>query len=355
MDKTSVRLIDNLAEVTSHQNTKVLEKSLLKTLTELLPTEDIVLYEVLEQEKGVTLNVISHAIAKQTTSKSNSEPDNIELFKPSSLLEAVQNQQVFIQSSENAQWNVFYPISSSNNNVFAVLSIVTGAFPSEIDKKLVSALLRVYSNYLGLLEKTQKDTLTGLFNRETLNYEISKILSRQNKSFNFHNNNASTDEKRRDLNQNKYWLGIIDIDHFKAINDTFGHLYGDEVLILVSRQMRKNLLRDDDLVFRYGGEEFVILLSTDTDIAAKSIFDRVRCQVSSHTFPQIEQVTISIGFVEIATQSSVADVIGQADKALYMAKENGRNRVEKYLPALKNPADSNQAHDDSTFGDFELF
>jgi two-component system cell cycle response regulator len=70
------------------------------------------------------------------------------------------------------------------------------------------------------------------------------------------------------------WLGVIDIDHFKLINDTYGHLYGDEVLILVARLMMRSCVRVDDLVYRYGGEEFVVMLKAANEHNAMMAFDR---------------------------------------------------------------------------------
>lgn len=86
----------------------------------------------------------------------------------------------------------------------------------------------------------------------------------------------------------------MDIDHFKPINDRYGHLYGGEVIILVARLMTSGCLRDEDRVYRYGGEEFVVLLrASDQDNAMKA-FERIRQMVAAHPFPQLDQVTVSV-------------------------------------------------------------
>ena len=122
----------------------------------------------------------------------------------------------------------------------------------------------------------------------------------------------------------------MDVDHFKDINDRFGHLYGDEILILVSRLIESNFFRDGDKVFRYGGEEFVVVLNAIDDESAGLAFERFRLAVEQHRFTQIEDLTVSIGFVRVEDQQTPADIIGEADKALYYAKDHGRNRVCSY-------------------------
>ncbi len=121
---------------------------------------------------------------------------------------------------------------------------------------------------------------------------------------------------------------MVDIDHFKLVNDRFGHLYGDEVLILVANILR-NSFRSHDRIFRFGGEEFVVLLRSTTLETAHRVFNRFRTAVESYPFPQVGQITVSLGFVSTDTGAPV-EILGKADQALYYAKENGRNRVCYY-------------------------
>ena len=194
----------------------------------------------------------------------------------------------------------------------------------------MSGILRVYSNYLTLIDKTQRDKLTGLFNRETLDTEITKVLM-QGATDSLH---IEIENDKRHSDDLSTWLGVVDIDHFKLINDTYGHLYGDEVLILVARLMMRSCVREDDLVYRYGGEEFVVMLKATNENSAMAAFDRLRQNVDKHEFPQVGNVAISIGFVEVTGQQSATDVIGMADDALYYAKDNGRNQTVSYKELL---------------------
>jgi diguanylate cyclase (GGDEF)-like protein len=122
------------------------------------------------------------------------------------------------------------------------------------------------------------------------------------------------------------WLALVDIDRFKAINDGYGHLFGDEVLLLVSRLMQRTF-RGADYLFRFGGEEFVIMLEHASQEGARIALERLRQAVELYEFPQVGRVTISIGNTQITEQDVPTTCIQRADAALYYAKEHGRNCV----------------------------
>lgn len=348
----SIRIVDNLAEITSHQDRHVLEKSLLKTLNELFPAQDLRLFRVREQADNHELSLLAFCVNSVIVS-SDDKPKLLsgQSDISAAISRAIENGDVELASTDNGGWNVVYPAYDSHGDIFAVLLISTDVVPSASDQRLVYGILRVYSNYLALIEKTQKDKLTGLYNRETLDNEITKILVRQGDHF--EDEFSSPNDARRQRYAIKYWLGVIDIDHFKVVNDSYGHLYGDEVIILVARLMTSGVIRDDDLVYRYGGEEFVVLLKAPSEEDAMHTFDRIRQMIAEYSFPQLKQVTISIGFVEVANQQSPSDVIGEADEALYIAKQNGRNQVQSHRQLIaegKIQHVSKLAH-----GDVELF
>lgn len=192
---------------------------------------------------------------------------------------------------------------------------------------LLKGYARLYRNFIGLIIESQTDGLTGLLNRKAMESRLPVILDEARR-------NASKiklvgDEKRTKDENNKAYLAVIDIDHFKNINDTMGHLFGDEVIILVARLMQE-VFRSHDLIFRFGGEEFVVVLLTKDRDGAIGALDRFRTRMSEHRFPQLDAITVSIGFVEISDTTTTADLLGRADQALYYAKEHGRNQVCEY-------------------------
>lgn len=136
-----------------------------------------------------------------------------------------------------------------------------------------------------------------------------------------------TDESKRSGSD----LSIIlfDLDYFKAVNDTHGHLVGDEVLVALSKLVKKEL-RETDILARWGGEEFVILLP-GTDInGAKIVADSLKSAISSYEFPKGIALTCSFGLVQMCANDTPRGLIDKADQALYRAKSNGRDRVEIY-------------------------
>ncbi len=164
----------------------------------------------------------------------------------------------------------------------------------------------------GELERSAcTDSLTGLFNRKTAEIRFREEISRHGRS----------GEPLSCL--------MLDVDHFKSVNDNHGHQIGDMALVEVARIVSE-LSRQADAVFRYGGEEFLILLTNTSLQSALIIADRMRIKVEEDTAKLSDgalSLTISCGVAEYCGNESVEKLIGRADAALYRAKANGRNRV----------------------------
>jgi len=130
-------------------------------------------------------------------------------------------------------------------------------------------------------------------------------------------------------------LGIMDLDHFKKVNDTYGHQAGDKVLETVATYVKQHLRRYDQ-VFRYGGEEFLILLPNTTTANAKRVLDRIRRNIKRQGIKVGKRksihVSASFGVSELAPEGPPEDSIELADQALYEAKRAGRNRVRIWQP-----------------------
>jgi diguanylate cyclase (GGDEF)-like protein len=133
-------------------------------------------------------------------------------------------------------------------------------------------------------------------------------------------------------------VAILDIDNFKTINDTYGHLVGDRVLRHVALQI-KNSLRTCDIVARYGGEEFLIILPDTDEINAIMALDRVKMNIAKKPIRvgrEYLNITVSIGVTEISNNEHTLSSIDKADKALYKAKKNGKNKIEVFLNYAHN-------------------
>ncbi|OYZ00199.1 MAG: hypothetical protein B7Y32_05810 [Methylophilales bacterium 16-45-7] len=124
-------------------------------------------------------------------------------------------------------------------------------------------------------------------------------------------------------------MAIFDIDHFKRVNDEFGHLIGDEVLLLFSQMMTKSF-RDSDPLFRFGGEEFVGVFGCAQDADIDMVLKRFTDKLQVFNFPQVGRVTASVGYTRLTADSAPSQLVDRADLALYYAKNHGRNRTCSY-------------------------
>ena len=159
--------------------------------------------------------------------------------------------------------------------------------------------------YAQQMEKAANiDGLLGIGNRRMLQNELSLKSSKRE----------------------PFSLLLIDVDYFKAINDTHGHLVGDDILRELTACIKDNL-RPDDIIGRWGGEEFLVLAKGIELETTQILAERIRQAVESQGFSVVGKVTISIGVAPFKTDSASSHTFSQADKALYQAKHSGRNRV----------------------------
>ena len=208
--------------------------------------------------------------------------------------------------------------------------------------QLISGVVSVYRNFQNLLDYSERDSLTGLLNRKTFDDQLAKVMQGTVQDPPVP---PGLEERRHEQPETKQWLAVVDVDHFKHVNDRFGHLYGDEVLILIANLLLSSF-RSQDRVFRFGGEEFVVLLRSTTLENARKIIDRFRSNVEAHVFPQVGKVTVSVGFVAINAYEAPVAILGRADQALYYAKTSGRNRACYYDELVEDgmlqPVSSNE-------------
>ncbi len=189
----------------------------------------------------------------------------------------------------------------------------------------INSLLCIYQHLQGLLDYGEKDSLTELLNRKTFDGAFLNATVEQHRE-----HDAEKPESRDGDGRASYWLAVIDIDHFKRVNDNFGHLIGDEVLLLLAQQMRQNFRLDDQL-YRFGGEEFVVLMRCMDHADAGRALERFRANVEAYVFPQVSAITVSIGFASVRPLDTPGSAFDRADKALYHAKAHGRNQVCSYV------------------------
>ncbi|MHA0856552.1 GGDEF domain-containing protein [Paenibacillus sp. CMAA1364] len=191
--------------------------------------------------------------------------------------------------------------------------IVPTALPINIilSTLLVSIVKDLHDEYLhkaDLLNKVRKDPLTQLYNRRAFNYYYDQYIN--------------------ETTYVQLAIAFLDIDHFKKINDNYGHIFGDRVLQRVSKLITDHA-RHDDIIARYGGEEFVIIFPNCNSNDAVATVERIRKVIENEVFQQNEQtvnITLSAG-IAYTPNTNPRLLLKAADEALYKAKNNGRNLV----------------------------
>jgi len=214
--------------------------------------------------------------------------------------------------SDNQTCLAILPVSSELGPSRALL--LQGSF-NEVSVELLGHLLTLYRNQVLLHDRKERDLLTRLPNRQSFEARLTEVCE-------FYQGLGGDYQ----LDDKASWIAILDIDHFKAVNDTFGHLYGDEVLLHFS-QLLEYKFRHIDFTFRFGGEEFVVIVNRVSRNDAEHILNRFRQEVENYAFPLVGKITVSIGATCIQRGRLPSTLLDSADKALYFAKEHGRNQV----------------------------
>ena len=228
-----------------------------------------------------------------------------------------------VARSGSGPFTTVFPIDPQQS-VCSLLEIESDQpLPAEAQGQ-IDSVLWIYQNLQGLLDYGEKDALTELLNRKTFDGAFLNATIEQT-----HQANIIHPERRSSQAGASYWLAVIDIDHFKRVNDNFGHLIGDEVLLLMARQMRLNF-RFHDQLYRFGGEEFVVLMRCTDHADAATALERFRAKVEAHVFPQVNTITVSVGFAALRPDDTPGGAFDRADKAVYHAKAHGRNQVCSY-------------------------
>ncbi|MFA6015107.1 MAG: GGDEF domain-containing protein [Gallionellaceae bacterium] len=328
---TPTGVLQSVATITGQRDRDLLAHSLVNTLFQLIPSMRITMYRILPNEDGDEAILV----AEQLNPNENSAARIENTFAISSREEftlVVNNEKELVEKLAEHSYLSIYPIIGKHG-IMGLLEMISEAH-SDVNRHLILAFLKVYSNYITLLDESETDTLTGLLNRRTFDNNIEMIIAEHAETDDPQDNSDPQHPARRvKAAELPHWLAIIDIDHFKRINDAYGHLYGDEVLLLLSRNM-KRIFRQRDKLFRFGGEEFIVVLDRTNEDNAKAVLGRFRAAIEQFHFPQVGKVTVSIGFVRLDKADVSSAIIGRADQALYYAKQNGRNRVCFYEDLL---------------------
>jgi diguanylate cyclase (GGDEF)-like protein len=340
-------IIDHLASLTGLRDRDTLDVSLAQAMRDLIAPDRVSISRLVgEQGNERWLN---RACLVGDSPAATSDPAWVDLNdlpraadRPD-WLECLHAAQVILLQRASGGVTTLFPVVSDTGAV-GVIEIDTNKALGPKTKRLVFGVLRIYRNVQSLLDYSERDTLTGLLNRKIFDDSFYKVAALPLQG------TQLSESERRHTSRARYWLGVIDIDHFKTVNDRFGHLIGDEVLLLLSRIMR-GAFRFSDQLYRFGGEEFVVLLLCADEADALAALERFRRVVEGYPFPQAGTITVSVGYTAIDTGDTPAAAFERADRAVYHAKNHGRNQVCGHAQLMREGF----IEDDRRIGDVELF
>ena len=346
--------ISHLAALTAQRDREMLDVSLAQGVLELLPASSVAVYRLVGPDDGAQ-RWLCCGLARRGELTVSDPPwvdlDSLPIVTAFPLRQLVLDSRLL----EQAELPTASLIDPAHRFVTVLPLMVELGLPGVLevmsDKPLameslkpIQTLLKVFANFQNLLESSQRDSLTGLLNRQTFDATFLKASMPTQPD-------PGSSGERRGSPATGYWLGVVDIDLFKLVNDRFGHLIGDEVLVLVARIMRQSF-RHYDRLYRFGGEEFVVLLRGGTEEDALQAYERFRRNVETYVFPQVNKVTISLGFTEVLHNDTPSVAFSRADQGVYQAKHQGRNQVLCYEALVRDGVLKTEA---AHVGDVELF
>jgi len=328
-------VLKQLGEMTAIRDTYLVEQSLLRTLGPMLGVTETWLYRL--DSAGNLVRTLRHSRRVESAPEGGQRVEEQleeEMAHPMDIpaeVEAIIDSVRILNKActeklDEHQHLICHPIYGGK--------AICGFFLLRRERELsgtevatVQGVLEVFNNFYGLLDTSQRDRLTGLFNRYSLELNLDRLWNLLHARRQIPR--GDKDLRREQVAPQVYWLGVMDVDHFKTINDTHGHIIGDEVLIIIARLL-ESAFRSSDLLYRYGGEEFIAIIAASDAEAASQTFERARRKIEAFKFPRVGRITISGGFSRADPSVLPQEVINRADRALYESKNLGRNRFCEY-------------------------
>jgi diguanylate cyclase (GGDEF)-like protein len=338
-------IVDRLADLTGFRDRDVLDVTLVGALRDLLRPTSVAVYRCVGEfgdERWLTRAHLRDGEVTAAVDSLWSQLDSLPALASNPLRHLCLQEQAAVHEP-GPPARCYFPLSTDAEPI-GVLEIERVEPLSAAEQRLVAGVTRIYRNFLSLLDYSERDTLTGLLNRKTFDESFMKSTAGRPEA---RSGQAESEARRGD---GGYWLGVADIDHFKRVNDTFGHLIGDEVLLLLARLMRSSF-RVHDRLYRFGGEEFVVLVRCGSAADAAAAFERLRVNVEAFSFPQVGRISVSVGFTRVKPADTPAGAFARADRAVYHAKHHGRNQVCSHADLIERGL----LEDVDKVGDVELF
>lgn len=339
-------ITEHIIKLTDHRDRDLLELTLSKALIDLLPIQRVVIARVVSEEgvkRWLEITTLDHKgggkVADPLRVDFSTLPlldDNRHRFNCLLGREQVE----FAWAGEDGPRINYFPLfADSGMDEEGVLEIHSAFALSEGQLGAIVDVQHVFRNMYKLLAYSDRDALTGLLNRKSLDDTFySAVLEEMNEGL--HPSEAPSDtppavsQERRHRVPPNYWLGTISVDHFGLLNDKSGHLIAEEVLLLVARIMN-NTFRTYDRLYRFGGEQFAVLMHCPEESLVLAAFERFRSNVEKFNFPQVGRVTVSAGFTRVTADDSPSTALERAERAVDYAQSQGNNKAFSHADLVR--------------------
>ncbi|WP_296508945.1 GGDEF domain-containing protein [Rhodoferax sp.] len=339
-------LIEHLIKLTDHRDRDLLELTLSKALIDLVPIQRVLISKVVSEEgvkRWMDITVLDARGGGKVVDPLRIDFQTLPLLEDNrDRLHCIQQQQKveIAWAGEDGPRITYLPLfADPTADVEGVLEIHSASALQDDHLLLIADLARVFRNMYRLLAYSDRDALTGLLNRKSLDdtfysavleelgeLEESSAAARQAVL-------AAGQERRHRVPPN-YWLGTISVDNYGTINDQNGHLIAEEVLLLVARIMN-NTFRTYDRLYRFGGEQFAVLMHCPDEALVQAAFERFRANIEKFNFPQVGRLTICAGFTRVTPDDSPSTALERAERAVDYGQHHGQNKVFSHAELVR--------------------
>lgn len=332
--------IEHIVKLTNHRDRDLLELTLSKALIDLLPLERIVIARVVREDgirrwlevarldaKGGGRVIDPQRVDFQTLVKLEDASDRLQ------CLENRERVEVAWAGPDGPRITLLPLFSDSRQEDVGVLELHSDAALSADSLALVDALRQIYRNMYSLLEYSDRDPLTGLLNRKSLDDAFYSAVLEDLDGTAPTMDNAAEQERRHRVPAN-YWLGSISIDNYGLIHDKHGSAAVQEVLQQVARIL-SSTFRTYDRLYHFGGGSFGVLMHCPDEALVLAAFERMRASVEKIRFPQVGRVTVSSGFTTVRADDSPGSALDNTARAVDFARRGGGNKACSHLGLVR--------------------
>ncbi|MEY3446625.1 MAG: hypothetical protein RIR45_1380 [Pseudomonadota bacterium] len=339
-------LVEHLIKLTDHRERALLELTLAKALIDLLPLDRVLVARVMAED-GVK-RWLEVATLDARGGGNVLDPLRVDFHSLRPLednrdrLNCIQTRRLveIAWAGEAGPRITYLPLfADSGDDDEGVIEIHSGVGLTELQLQLIGALHRVFGNMYRLLAYSDRDALTGLLNRKSLDDTFySAVLEELDENAGAQARvveaSVSPAQERRHRVPPNYWLGSVRVDDFDLISEKKGHLVAEDVLLLTARILN-NTFRTYDRIYRLGGEQFAVLMHCPDEALVLAAFERLRINTEKFKFPQLGKATISAGFSRISSEDSPVTALQRTGHAVDFARRNGANQVFSYMDLVR--------------------